>query len=83
MDSNKTLCEGQPTNSTHLLDNAAREARGRFDARTRGAPSFAGTGASIDAACGSALQVSRAVCEYLLGAGLGAAKRVRMAPDFM
>jgi 2-polyprenyl-3-methyl-5-hydroxy-6-metoxy-1,4-benzoquinol methylase len=32
VDSKKTLCEGQPTNSAYLLDNAAHEARGRFDA---------------------------------------------------
>jgi 2-polyprenyl-3-methyl-5-hydroxy-6-metoxy-1,4-benzoquinol methylase len=32
VESNKTLCEGQPTNSTYLLDNAAHEARGRFHA---------------------------------------------------
>jgi len=32
VDRDETLSEGRPTNSTYLLDNAAREARGRFDA---------------------------------------------------
>jgi 2-polyprenyl-3-methyl-5-hydroxy-6-metoxy-1,4-benzoquinol methylase len=32
VDRDEMLSEGRPTNSTYLLDNAAREARGRFDA---------------------------------------------------